>query len=55
MTGEKPAGVFDAGGTLVGGFEEVAHLSGDVAKRGHGKEMRERNGEPVVESVGDDE
>ena len=37
MAGEEAAGIFDAGGTFAGRFEEVTHLSGDVAENGHGE------------------
>ncbi len=55
MTGEQSAGVFYAGAALVGGFEEVAHLAGDVADDGHDQKMRERDANPEAESVGDEE
>ena len=52
MTGEQSAGIFNAGAAFVGGFEEVAHLSGNVAKDGHNEEMNEWNENPEAESVG---
>ena len=55
VAGEEAAGIFYASGTLAGGFEEVAHLTGDVAENGHEEEMRKRNGEPEMETVGDGE
>ena len=55
MSGEKTAGIFYAGATLVGSFEEVAHLAGDVAKDGHDEEMRESDGNPEAEGVSDEE
>jgi len=55
VAGEEAAGIFYAGGTFAGGFEKVAHLTGDIAEGGHDKEMRERDGEPEVEAVGDGE
>jgi len=50
---EEAAGIFYAGGAFVGGFEEVAHLSSDVAESGHGEEMWERHFDPIAEGVGD--
>lgn len=55
MAGEEATGILDAGGAFAGGFEEVAHLSGDVADDGHGEEMRKRDGEPEMEGQGDKE
>ena len=55
MAGKEAAGILYAGAAFASGFEEVAHLSGDVAERGHGEEMRKRDGEPEVESIGDQE
>jgi hypothetical protein len=54
VSGEEAARIFDASGTFVGGFEEVTHLTGDVAEDGHDKEMGERDGEPEMEGVGDE-
>ena len=51
VAGEEAAGIFDAGGALTGGFEEVAHLSCDVAENGHDEEMREWDVEPPVECI----
>ena len=55
MAGEETAGIFYAGGAFAGGFEKVAHLSGDVAERGHGEQVRQWDGKPPVETVGDQE
>ena len=55
MAGEQRAGILNSGGALVGGFEEVAHLSGDVAESRHGEEMRERDCQPILKSIGNDE
>ena len=55
MTGEQAAGVFYSCAALIGGFQEVTHLAGDVAGGGHDEEMRERDANPEAEGVGDDE
>jgi hypothetical protein len=54
VSGEETAGIFDAGAALIGGFKEVAHLTGDVAEDGHEEEMGERDGEPEMQGVGDE-
>ena len=55
MAGEEAAGVLYTGGAFVGGFEEVAHLSGEVAEGGHGEKMGQRDFDPEAESIGDEE
>jgi len=55
VAGEEAPGIFYAGAAFVGGFEEVAHLSGDVAEGGHSEEMGERNFDQEAEGVGDEE
>lgn len=55
MAGEEAARIFYASGTFAGGFEEVAHLTGDVAEGGHEKKVVERDFDPEGEGVGDEE
>ena len=51
MTREETAGVFDAGRTLARGFEQVTHLSRNVADKGHGEEMRKSDKSLMPERV----
>ena len=47
MAGEEATGILHASGAFAGGFEEVAHLSGDVAEHGHYEQPpRERVDKP---------
>ena len=52
---QEAARILDASRALAGGFEEIAHLPGNVAEDRHRQEMRKRNRETKVEGVGDGE
>ena len=52
---KEAARILDAGRTLAGGFEQVAHLASNVSEECHREEMGQRDGKPKMEGASDDE